>query len=178
MEKVSPCPVAGCWWWAASFNRAGYGRFESDLAHRTAWRLLRGPIPPGLFVCHRCDQPGCVNPDHLFLGTHNDNMADKVAKGRAASGDGNGSRLYPERLRPQSGDLHFSRRAPDLMARGPRPAVRGENNPSARLSEDQVIAIRSGCASGKSQRSLASAYGVSKQLISAIVRRHCWSHLG
>jgi hypothetical protein len=79
-------PVFGCWVWSGATNRKGYGvyifRGKYVGAHRVAWTLFRGPIPDGLFVLHRCDNPPCLNPDHLFLGTHNDNMIDMVLKGR------------------------------------------------------------------------------------------------
>lgn len=77
-----------CWPWLASKQRAGYGhlyyRGRVTRANRVAWMLERGPIPDGIHVLHRCDSPGCVNPAHLFLGTHADNMADRSAKGRAS----------------------------------------------------------------------------------------------
>lgn len=76
-----------CWLWTGAKNPAGYGSFSmngtNDMAHRTSWTLTYGPIPEGMFVCHHCDNPPCVRPDHLFLGTALDNMLDKVAKGRA-----------------------------------------------------------------------------------------------
>lgn len=75
-----------CWEWTACRTRAGYGQFKSDgrlhRAHRLAWALTNGPIPEGKHVLHRCDNPGCVNPDHLFLGSHQDNMDDMSNKGR------------------------------------------------------------------------------------------------
>lgn len=82
-----------CWEWVgASANRGtkgrNYGVFwlggKLEVSHRVSWVMERGPIPPGMLVCHRCDNPPCVRPDHLFLGTPTDNMQDMIAKGRAA----------------------------------------------------------------------------------------------
>jgi len=78
----------GCWEWNAFVNKNGYGQigFRGALvyAHRAAWTLANGPIPDGLFVCHKCDNRKCCNPEHMFLGTFEDNMNDKVQKGRQA----------------------------------------------------------------------------------------------
>lgn len=82
-----------CWQWTAA--KAGrYGAFRSDtrmdLAHRVSYEIYCGPIPAGLRVCHRCDNPICVNPEHLFLGTDADNVFDKVSKSRQARGISHG----------------------------------------------------------------------------------------
>lgn len=88
----------GCWEWTA-MKRGGYGRITRDgksngmlTAHRLSWELAHGAIPVGLFVLHKCDNPPCVRPDHLFLGTQYDNVQDRVAKGREGdrSGEKNG----------------------------------------------------------------------------------------
>lgn len=82
---------SGCWEWNGCILRSGYGQFsitpsEKWRAHRLAWTLSVGPVPPGMFVLHTCDNRKCVNPNHLFLGNHEDNMNDKVSKGRQARG--------------------------------------------------------------------------------------------
>lgn len=90
--KTKLNPVTGCWEWTASLNTNGYGQFRingtTEQAHRAAWMIFRGPIPADasaygtVNVLHRCDNPLCVNPDHLFLGDQADNANDAVSKGR------------------------------------------------------------------------------------------------
>lgn len=85
-EKVMPVTETGCFLWTAHCNKNGYGTFwtgeKDEYAHRVAWKLYRGNIPKGLCVCHKCDTPSCVSPDHLFIGTRKDNQQDAFQKGR------------------------------------------------------------------------------------------------
>ncbi len=150
--KVRPEPD-GCWEWAGSLVK-GYGRFGLPngkqgyivYAHRFSWELHYGPIPDGMCVLHNCqnrgqprDNPRCVRPDHLFLGTQQENQADKIAKGMQ---------------------------------------VKGESVKHSKLTEAQVLAIRSefttkrGCAG-----LLAKKYGVGRRQISRIVHRQRWNHV-
>ena len=87
-EKFIPEQNSGCWIWISA-DTEGYGDFyfhpTFERAHRASWMLYRGEIPAGIFVLHKCDNPSCVNPNHLFLGTNDDNMKDMVRKGRQKS---------------------------------------------------------------------------------------------
>lgn len=88
-NKVDKSNPDGCWNWTGGKNDRGYGlawiNGKSKACHRTVWEFKNGPIPDDLCVLHICDNPGCVNPTHLFLGTHQDNMNDKKNKGRCSS---------------------------------------------------------------------------------------------
>jgi HNH endonuclease len=93
LEKLEYCSrvaANGCHIWIQSVDRWGYGAAYWEgkrwIAHRLSWTAHNGPIPAGLLVLHRCDNPNCINPDHLWLGTNDDNMADMKAKGRARNG--------------------------------------------------------------------------------------------
>lgn len=93
-----------CWNWMGCTTSSGYGMVQCRsisqqplLCHRVAWSITNGPIPGDLHVLHKCDNPSCVNPAHLFLGTQCDNNRDRDRKGRTASGDSNGARTKPER---------------------------------------------------------------------------------
>ena len=92
--KVDKKGPEECWEWTGAKLRDGYGRIREGgqygrpvLAHRASWELAKDPIPKGMCVLHRCDNPACVNPAHLFLGTISDNAQDMVNKGRSTRGE-------------------------------------------------------------------------------------------
>lgn len=151
----------GCWPWSGHASAAGYGqiRWQRRMlkASRVSWMLAFGPIPDGLFVCHRCDNPPCVNPAHLFLGTHSENMADKIAKGRHARGEKHSSAI-------KASALYYAN-----TPRGER-----HSRPHARLGVSQILEIR---AATESQSVLARRYSVSQPTINDIRRRRTWTHI-
>lgn len=109
----------GCWGWSKSRTSRGYGKFafqsgDWTLAHRASYMLFVGPIPDGLFVCHRCDNTSCTNPDHLFLGTCAENNQDMADKGRRANGPAlPHAKLSDEKVR----EIRASRVGYDRLAR-------------------------------------------------------------
>lgn len=155
-----------CWLWRGS-RGVRYGRITIDgrfvQAHRAAWSLAYGGIPSGQLVCHHCDNPLCVNPEHLFIGTQQDNMRDCAAKGR------NGSQASPEKL--ARGRRHGLQKHPER-------AARGEAHGHTCLSEQQVREIRSQWFTGKfTMTAIAAVYGVSRKTVSHIVHGITWSHV-
>lgn len=137
-----------CWPWKASKNKDGYGWIRRgrrmELAHRMSWEINFGPIPDGQYVLHKCDNPACVRPSHLFLGDQITNMADMVAKGRC----------------------------------GKRGGRRGEESHVAKVTEKQVLEIRSRYAAGGiSHKTLGKLYGLTACPVGQIIRRQTWSHI-
>lgn len=143
----------GCWEWQRGRNKNGYGRFMGSYAHRIAYRLAHGLIAPGMKVCHTCDNPPCVNPAHLFLGTDKDNMADCRRKGRF-------------------------RKPPTGVTVSPARRARGERVGGSRLTANVVAEIRRAHpAWGGTQAELAAQFGVSQTTIWNIIHRHTWCHI-
>lgn len=150
-----------CWEWTAYKCKLGYGQFSiakrAYYAHRVSFMLAGESLKGEKHnACHACDNPSCCNPLHIFAGTAADNVSDRESKGRGnqPTGDQHGSRTKPER----------------------RP--RGELHTSSKLTESQVIEIRSRYAAGGStHRSLGEEYGLNHINIGQIVNRKSWKHV-
>lgn len=90
-ERCEPIPVTGCLLWLGNVGHSGHGRIsvngKTERVHRVSWKIKYGEIPEGMCVLHKCDIPCCINPDHLFLGTQEDNMNDMNSKNRGSCGE-------------------------------------------------------------------------------------------
>lgn len=143
-----------CWLWRGNVSRR-YGRTYAGgkymRSHRYVWELINGPIPDGMVVCHRCDTPLCVRPDHLFVATTAENNADRAAKGRSAQGDNHPSRLYPER----------------------RP--RGEGHGMAKYTAEQIRKAKALIDAGTTLNQIARLTGISKYTLSKVKRGIQWT---
>lgn len=147
-----------CWEWKSTIIH-GYGQMwfqgKQHRAHRLSYQFAYGDIPTDMFVCHACDNRRCVRPDHLWLGTTDDNMADMVAKGRSKKGETNPSHI--------AGGAY----------------QRGERNGRSKLTPDQVLEIRRrGTPYTRTICSeLATEYGVSHTAIRYILKGRNWKHI-
>lgn len=174
-----------CWIWTASRTAFGYGRILVSPkyvthAQRVAYELCIGPIPAGLIVRHKCDNPPCCNPAHLELGTNADNSRDMVARGRAATGSRNGVHTHPERQ--ARGEQHWARRDPLRAARAIRgmdPALRprGESHANAKLNEKIVLEIRALGRGGELTSRIAERFGISRSLVRNVLLGRGWKHV-
>lgn len=194
-----------CWIWTGYRVPFGYGRFgirgRAINAHRVAWEIAYDPIPTGKHVLHKCDNPPCVRPSHLFVGTNTDNSNDKVAKGRQAFNHGTKSgmakldevKVAAIKARYASGTATLAQLATehgvsittiDQIVIGHTwkhvgGSVRkgyagGARNAMAALTEDQVREIRRRYTPGSSMYALAEEFGVRHNTIWRIVNRKTW----
>ena len=166
-----------CWIWTGAKlthtkHRVKYGKLivsgKYVLAHRYSWKLAHGYLADDVKVRHNCDNPPCVNPHHLLLGTQADNIRDAVARGRMAGGERHGSVTHPERV---------ARGARHGWALHPERCLRGEDHGQAKLTWDDVRNIRTEYGGGALQRDLAQKFGVSQGLVSLIVINKIWKTL-
>jgi hypothetical protein len=149
---------AGCWEWTGYLDKDGYGQFRLQVdgkwtyrkAHVLMYRWYVGPVPRGRFVCHRCDNPWCVYPGHLFVGTHAENEADKDQKGRRPSGETS----YVARLTEK--DARTIRRL---------------------CEQSQAMTMKERKRCGLTLSGLATRFGLSKGGIYSVVLRRSWRHV-
>lgn len=153
----------GCWVWKG-YPKIGYGQFRVNgkryYTHRYSWIIHNGEIKDGLHVLHKCDNPRCVNPDHLFLGTQADNMRDMTEKGRRVKGKDH--YLYGKRMCEES-RLKISK------------SIAGEKHPNSKLNVEIVREIRRLYDSGEMKPGkIAEKFGISTSCAEFVAYRRSW----
>lgn len=188
-------PHGDCWEWRGAtvkgYGNVGWavdGSVRTFLAHRVSYFLVTGK-QPGDVMCHTCDNPLCVRPEHLWNGTHAENAFDREFKGRGGhpdrTGDRNGLRKHPDSVLQgdawhQAHAASEERRVTSVRRYHKRhpESNRGTRNPRSKLTEDDVRAIRAAYqAGGITQKALGARYGVSKTLVRDIMTGKLWSHV-
>ena len=179
-----------CVEWPRSKNLQGYGQFRTwddsgeNLVHRQSWIETNGPIPPGLLVLHKCDNPPCLRPSHLFLGTQKDNMADCSTKGRigsppkylSAENRAEVRRLYESGVKQRVLAVQFNVSQGvifDACIGCPKAGQR--NGINSKYTEDQIREIRRLNNEGMKQTEIAALFGMKQGAVSNIVRRKAWA---
>lgn len=156
VDKSGPIPahlphLGNCWVWIAGLNKDGYGKFRygKDIyAHRYSWLIHFGKSMEGLGVLHKCDNPSCIRPEHLWIGTPLDNTRDCISKGR--------------------------NHIPIIFA---QQCLRGEQITNSKLRECLIIEIRARAKTGETQKSIAAFYAVSETTISRVISKQLWKHV-
>lgn len=195
-----------CWPWIKGRDHYGYGQISSKKikikTHRLSWIINNGPIPEGLYVCHSCDNPPCVNPKHLWLGTHKDNMGDLVTKGLTKKGVKHWNHKLTEsdirdickHIEAGESQRYISKifgvanQSISKIVTGKRwngitgykpifGRAKGERNGTSKLNANQVIEIFKYLNMGESQYKIADRFNVSQALIGHIKNRKIWSHV-
>lgn len=161
-------PNGDCWIWIGHTDKDGYGHFRFGgkmvRCHRLVLSFINGEVSPDKLVCHKCDNPPCVNPDHLFLGSSLDNQRDMSLKGRRRIIGKPWTRQQREKIATRF------KENPELRARG-------ERSGRAKLTNDEVIAMRKMRTEGISYGEIAKQYGVTKRAVRLAVNRLTWQHI-